>query len=366
MKKKPTKTQPVKASPSKRATEKKFAEKSDSSDPSFYVVVIGASAGGLNAVSELVSRLPSKINAAIFVVLHLSKTALSDILFARIKKNTSLICGIAVDNEPINRGHIYIAGPDAHLLVKDDKILIGHGPPENRFRPSIDVLFRSAAAYYRERTIGIILTGFLNDGASGMLAIKQSGGHCILQDPNEAEYPDMPLSVLETIEVDHCVPLKEMGKIIVSYTEKKVLKSHPPPEIVTAESRLSEKNATGIEKVSQLGEKTVFTCPDCGGSLWKIENGTTKHYRCHIGHAYSERDLDLRQSESIEQTLWVAVRMMEERKIFFLKMSSEHQRKGLENLSNPYKKEAKLLERHIENLKSLLIEINKINTLQIA
>ena len=151
--------------------------------PSF-VIVIGASAGGLNAIAELVSQFPTDLNAAVFVVLHLSKAALGDILVNRIQKNTSLDCKIAEHNEEIKSGQIYIAPPDEHLLAKEDRIVIGRGPAENRFRPSIDVLFRSAAASHGEKVIGIILTGFLNDGTAGMMAIKQSGGHCIVQDRN--------------------------------------------------------------------------------------------------------------------------------------------------------------------------------------
>src|SRR5438874_13341659 len=214
-----------------------------SNDRSF-VIAIGASAGGLNAISEVVSQFPSDLNAAVFVVLHLSKAAVGDILLTRIQKNSSLPCKIAEDREAIKRGHVYLAPPDSHLLVKKDHIIIGRGPAENRFRPSIDVLFRSAAASHGERVIGIILTGFLNDGTSGMMAIKQSGGHCVVQDPNEAEYPDMPLSVLENIEVDHCVSLKNMGNAIFEIIDNAEEKGISVPPHVMAESKLSEKAAT--------------------------------------------------------------------------------------------------------------------------
>ena len=179
------------------------------SNKDLFVVTIGASAGGLNAIYEIVSQLSPEINAAIFIVIHLSRAAIGDILVNRMQKSSSLPCEIAEHDKIFRAGYIYVAPPDAHLLVKDDHMVIGRGPEENRFRPSIDVLFRSAAASHGEKSIGIILTGFLNDGTAGMMAIKQSGGHCIVQDPNEAEYPDMPLSVLETMGVDYCIPLKK-------------------------------------------------------------------------------------------------------------------------------------------------------------
>ena len=339
---------------------------SDKNKNPFFVISIGASAGGLNAVSELASQLPADINAAVFVVLHLSGSALSDILVNRIQKRALLTCKVAEDKEPIKAGHIYIASPDTHLLVKEDHIVIGHGPRENRFRPSVDVLFRSIAVSHGETAIGIILTGLLNDGTVGMLAIKQSGGHCIVQDPNEAEYPDMPLAVLDSMEVDAVVSLKNMGKAVLNLIDKTELKGVSPPPAIVAESKLSEKAATSIGEVSRLGEKTVFSCPDCGGGLWEIKNlpagrhsSYAKHYRCHIGHAYSESDLMTKQFEALEHTLWVAVRMMEERKLLLQKMDREYSDKGLARLSSNYKKYAEDMDEHIGRLKQLLFETNR-------
>jgi len=323
----------------------------------FFAIGIGASAGGINAVTELIAQLPATLNAAVFVVFHLSKIAMPEILLGRMKKNTKLLCKIANDNEPIEPGTIYLAVPDAHLLVKDKNILLGHGPRENRFRPSIDVLFRSIAADFGERSIGIILTGFLNDGTVGMNAIKQSGGYTIVQDPNEAEYPDMPLSVLETMEADYCTSLKKMGDAILQTTKNAGVKGITPPEVVTLESKLSERAATSIERVSQLGNKSIYACPDCGGGLWQIDKPSI-HYRCHIGHSYTEKDLLYKQSESIEHTLWVSVRMMEERRLLLLKNATSYNEKGLQKLSEQYSERAEQMQTHILKLKELLFKIN--------
>jgi two-component system chemotaxis response regulator CheB len=284
--------------------------------------------------------------------------AVPQILIDQIKSNTKLVCKIAIDNDTIEPGTIYLAAPDAHLLVKNNHIVIGHGPEENRFRPSIDVLFRSIAAAYGERSIGIILTGFLNDGTVGMNAIKQSAGHTIVQDPNEAEYPDMPLSVLETMEADHCISLKAMSDTILEIIKNKKVTGVVPPEVIIKESRISEKVATGIDKVGNLGRKSLYACPDCGGGLWQIDK-PAKHYRCHIGHSYSEKDLLLKQAESIENTLWVSVRMMEERKILLQKNAKSYYDRGLKRLSSQHNKTAEQLDIHIGTLKQLLFEINK-------
>ena len=323
-----------------------------------FIITIGASAGGLKAVTELISQLPADINAAIFVVLHFSKTVLGDIFVSRIQKASSLTCRIAKDKDSIEVGNVYLAPPDAHLLIKGNNVIIGHGPPENRFRPSIDVLFRSAAASHGEKVTGIILTGLLNDGVIGMIAIKESGGYCIVQDSNEAEYPDMPLAVLESIEVDDSVSLKKMGASILKSLDKaRLTGTITPPEIV-AESMLSEKVATGLDDVSKLGKKTIYACPDCGGGLWSIENNKAKHYRCHIGHSYSENDLLIKQRDSIESTLWIAVRMMEERKILLQKISKQNDARGLQGLSTEYHQKALDLTLHIQNLKELLFTVN--------
>jgi two-component system, chemotaxis family, protein-glutamate methylesterase/glutaminase len=319
-----------------------------------FIIVIGASAGGLNAIGEMASQLPPDINAAVFIVLHLSKAALGDILVNRVQRNSLLPCKLAEDREPIKAGNIYIAPPDRHLLVKEDHVLLGHGPTENRFRPSIDVLFRSAAASYGEKTIGVVLTGFLNDGTAGMMAIKSSGGYCLVQDPNEAEYPDMPLSVLETLEVDQVAPLKNMGTAILKIINEAKEKGISPPATVVAESKLSERSAISIEAVSKLGKKSLYACPDCGGGLWEIETGKMVHYRCHIGHSYSENDLLIRQIETVENTLWIALRMLEERKLLLQKISRQNKERGLERLGQNYDRQASDIDHHISELKGLL------------
>jgi two-component system chemotaxis response regulator CheB len=319
-----------------------------------FIIVIGASAGGLNAMNEVVSQLPDDINASVFIVLHLSKIGLGDFLVHRLQKYTTYTCSVAKHGEKIQSKHIYLAPPDQHLLVKDDEIILALGPSENRWRPSIDVLFRSAAAAYSDRVIGIILTGLLNDGTAGMDAIKRSGGHTIVQDPNEAEYPDMPLAVLENLDVNYCVPLNNIGEAILALANNAEVKGEPAPKDVIAEAQIAEQVVISIDAVSKLGSKSLYSCPDCGGGLWSIDGETLARYRCHIGHSYTEQDLLIKQEESLESTLWIALRMMEERRNLLLKISRDETSKGLKRLSLDHQKRAEELERHIEKLKSLL------------
>jgi two-component system chemotaxis response regulator CheB len=329
-------------------------------DKPLFIITIGASAGGLNAVMELVAQLPADIPAAIFIVLHMPKAGQDNFLIQRLQKNTKWKCILVENTHKILPTHIYIAPKDRHILIKDDNVITGKGPAENRWRPSIDVLFRSAAISKGNAVIGIILTGLLNDGAAGMQAVKRCGGYCIVQDPNEAEYPDMPLSVLENIEADHIVPLAGMVYAIQEIIKHAELKKNDPPTDLIIESFIAEKVATGIEIVKPLGKKSVFTCPDCGGGLWSVEDMPhIRHYRCHIGHSYSEEDLVIRQIENIEATLWIAVRMMEERKNILQKMSRRDSGKGSLYLSGEYTKTAEGLETHITKLKELLFAILK-------
>jgi two-component system, chemotaxis family, protein-glutamate methylesterase/glutaminase len=323
-----------------------------------FIIVIGASSGGLTALSEIVGQFDEKLDASFFVVLHLSKTAISDYLLHRLQPLTQLKCMIAKDRMPLHRGHIYIAPPNEHLIVIKDQIVVGYGPEENFWRPSIDVLFRSAAAAYNARVIGAILTGFLSDGTAGMQAIKKSGGTTIVQDPNEAEAPDMPLSVLSNMEVDHIVKLGQFGDVLTKVTQHDPEAVEPPAD-VTAEANLVERMVVGIERVQDLGEQSPYTCPDCGGTLWKVGHGENERFRCFTGHAYDENELLIKQSENVESTIWVAVRMMEERKNLYTKIAKQHEGKGHSRLASSYKLSADDLSKHIDNFKQILISMHK-------
>lgn len=320
-----------------------------------FIVVVGASAGGMNALSELVGQFNDEISISVFIVMHLSGTSISDFLIHRLQPHTSFPCQIATEGVAIEKGHIYIAAANQHLLVKKNKIILGRGPEENRWRPSIDVLFRSAAVAYTTRTIGVILTGLLDDGTNGMLAIKKSGGICIVQDPNEAEYSDMPLSVLNNMEVDYCLPLAKMGEAIFNITQTEPPEVTAPPDVII-ESEIAERVVVDYENVRKLGEKSIYACPDCGGGLWSIHDQKQKadRYRCHIGHSYSEKDLVVKQGEILESTLWIALRIMEERRNLLKKMEEDNQKKGLSKMATSYRNKGGEIQFHVDRMKDIL------------
>ncbi len=221
------------------------------------------------------------------------------------------------------------------------------------------MLFRSAAAAFSTRTIGIILTGLLDDGTTGMSAIKRSGGTCIVQDPNEAEYPDMPLSVLNNMEVDYCISLSKMGDAVLEIIQTEPKEIAAPADVII-ESEIAERVVIDYESVKKLGEKSIYACPDCGGGLWSIDkkNGPDR-YRCHIGHSYSETDLVDKQGEILESTLWTALRIMEERRTLLKKMEQDNSKKGLSKMAESYQEKGENIQFHVDKMKEILFATQK-------
>lgn len=322
-----------------------------------YIIVIGASAGGFQAVTGLVSRLPEQPRPPVFVVMHLSKSSSTDVISKHLEKSSGYNCRVPQDGEPITGGTIYLAPADYHMLLKKDNVRLIKGPHENRYRPSIDVLFRSAAAAFDSRVIGIILSGMLDDGTSGMSAIKRSGGTCIVQEPAEAAYSGMPSSVLNKVEVDYQVPVADMGYILQDIFARPIGEGIPIPEDVQVEAAITERMVSDINALEKLGTHSNFTCPDCGGGLWKMNGEGFPRYRCHTGHVYNESVLLEKQNEELEESLWVSIRMLEERRNLLLSMFERGN--TMATTSGDQLDRAAALDIHIERLKELLILISK-------
>lgn len=320
-----------------------------------YIVVIGASAGGFTALSELVTQLDRETDAAYFVVLHLSTKSISGYLAHRLQEFTGLKCLLAMDGLPIRKGHVYVGVPNQHLIVGRGEVHLSNGPTENRWRPSIDVLFRTAAANYSNRVIGVVLTGLLNDGTSGMSGIKRVGGFTIVQDPNEAEYPDMPLAVLNSMEVDHCVSLSEIGAVIKEITGNQPGERQPVPHDIKTEEEVMDKMITTIDVAENMGRLSHYTCPDCGGVLFMHEQDAITKLKCHIGHSYSIRDLLIKQVEEVEKSLWVAIRALEQRKAMLESLGAKYHKTGNNRTAKEYEERAAELNTHIDILKKVIV-----------
>lgn len=290
------------------------------------IVAVGASAGGLDALTRLVAQLPQDFPAAVFIVQHMAADTSGEALLYSLKKASKLPCARARDRERFRAGRVYVAAADHHLLVaKGGRILVTKGARENRSRPGIDPLFRSAAVAYGVGVVGVLLTGYLDDGTSGLVAIKRCGGRTVVQDPDDASYPDMPMNAIENAEIDHVVALAGMGALLSKLTQESLVRQLAiPPDLVT-ESRIAERVLSDLKSVEELGDQVPFNCPGCGGVLWEMAKGDTR-YRCHTGHAYTAPVLLAEQTAKIEETLWVALRMFEERRNLLITMAASKRR----------------------------------------
>lgn len=279
------------------------------------VVVIGTSAGGLNALTQLISQLQANFPAPILVVQHISSDATGNVLLESLNKFSGIKCAHAKNGAILKPGHLYLAPSDHHLMVDGaHKILVTKGAQENRSRPAIDPLFRSAAVEFGNRVIGILLTGYLDDGTAGMKVIQRCGGVCIVQDPADADYPDMPQNALNQIKPDHCLPIVEMGGLLYQLMDRKILKAKAIPKDILIEAEIAKRVLSDLPSVNALGQQVPFNCPGCGGVLWMVDEGLSMRYRCHTGHAYTAAALMAEQTKKIEETMWVALRMFEERR----------------------------------------------------
>lgn len=313
------------------------------------VVVVGASAGGMEALTGLVAQLSADFPAPVFIVNHMSAETTGKLLVRTLNKAGSLTCSHAQDGEAFKRGHVYVAPSDQHLLLVKGKMLVTKGARENRYRPAIDPLFRSAAVAYGKGVIGIILTGYLDDGTSGMMAIKRCGGVCIAQDPADAAYPAMPQSVIRHVGTDYCVPLAQIGALLEKLVARKVGVSPKPPADLVIEAKIAQRVVSDLKSVEALGTQVPFNCPDCGGVLWKMQHGGTLRYRCHTGHAFSSEALLAQQTEKIEETLWVALRMFEERQNLISTMGS-----GQKDLPSSVVERVRDSQVHIDRVRAML------------
>ena len=280
--------------------------------PSHDILVVGASAGGVEALRQMAAVLPADFPAAVFVVLHVPANGKS-ILPHILSRAGPLPAVHARDRQTIEKGRIYIAPPDHHLLIQPGTIRVTSGPRENSHRPAVDPLFRTAAQSYGPRAIGLVLSGGLDDGTAGLLAIKREGGLAIVQNPGDALYPSMPQSALDNVAVDYCVALSELGPLLAS------LFLSPAP--VIQESPVAHNNPTehdpALDPVNYQagmdGTPSVFGCPDCGGVLWEYQEGEMTRFRCRVGHAWTANSLLAEQAETLEAALWAALRGLEER-----------------------------------------------------
>jgi two-component system chemotaxis response regulator CheB len=282
------------------------------------IIVIGFSAGGIEPLLQLVADLPSDLPAALFVVHHFPAHSISA-LPSILARASDVPVRTARDREPVAPGHIYVGRPDRHLLLMPGLIRLTRGPREHGNRPALDPLFRSAARSYGSRVIGVILSGTLDDGTVGLHAIKSAGGLAVVQDPEQASYPGMPKSALEHVEVDHVAPAGELGGLLARLTREPALPAPVltpddwDPELDPDQPEPAVVGTAALRRTTLPGIPSTLTCPECGGLLFEEEEAGLLHFRCHVGHAFSEETLMAVQATALEGALWAAVRALEEK-----------------------------------------------------
>ena len=326
------------------------------------IVVLGGSAGAVDALRRVVADLPGGLPASIFAVIHVSPHA-DSLLPEIVSRSGRLPASHPRDGEGIETGRIYIAPPDHHLVLERDRIRVVRGPKENRHRPAIDPLFRSAAAAFGPRVIGVVLTGALDDGTAGLIAVKVAGGLAVVQEPTDAFSADMPRNAMKYLTVDHVAPVADLGGLLTRLVRQHVDSGpYALPADAIKESRLSEFDMAQIEsdERDKPGVPSGFGCPDCGGALWELETeGDLLRFRCRVGHAYAQDNLTAAQAEEVERALWVALRALEERAAMARRVAEHAHERKLASIAGPHEKRAEEAEAHAATLRDVLLNSSK-------
>ena len=316
------------------------------------IVVIGASAGGVQALDQLVERLPPELPAAVFVVLHLSAGGRS-VLPSILGRMGPLPAAVPDEQQLPDRGHIYVAPPDRHLLLVGQEVRLTGGPRENGHRPAIDPLFRSAARTYGPRVIAVVLSGTLDDGAAGARMVRDRGGAVIVQHPDDALYSDMPRNTLDVAGADAVLPAAEIAEKICDLLDT------PLPEDAqdVEEPEELEANELMEAQLAVNGTPTELACPDCGGALWEREDGDLVRFGCRVGHVYSPESLVAEHGKALEQALWAALRGLEERADLYRRMARRSQVAGRASIERRFHNRSESAERHATAIREAIAKL---------
>ncbi len=318
------------------------------------MVVVGASAGGVQALRELVRGLPADLPAALMIVLHMSPDgpgALTSIL----RRVASLDVSAAEDTAPVRPGCVYVARPDCHLLLRDGEVRLGRGPRENGHRPAVDPLFRSAARWYGPRAVAVVLSGTLDDGAAGALTIAQRGGAVAIQDPADALYDGMPRAALRAVGSAVVAPVTELSGHITRLVQGPAgeLAGDVPAEL-TLETELAELASEALHQPERPGVPSGVSCPDCHGVLYELDGKDVLRYRCRVGHAWSPESLEAAKDDEVEDAIWVAVRNLEERSALYQDLAERSRFGGRSRSAGIYEERWREASRAAEVIRGVL------------
>jgi two-component system chemotaxis response regulator CheB len=317
------------------------------------LIVVGGSAGAVDAMRQVTRGLPADLPAAILVVIHRSLQGPS--MLAQILDGEGPLPAItAEEGQPLERGHIYVAPPDRHLLLAQDHLHLRRGPRENRARPAIDPLFRSAAVCCSTRVIAVVLSGMLNDGTSGLLAVRRCGGIAVVQDPADASYADMPRSAVRHVAVDHVIAAAEMAPLLARLAASPRPPPVEAPEKIRVETLIAAQELTVMPDKGRLGSLSPLTCPECNGSMQELRDNGLIRYRCHTGHAFTLETLRMAQSEVWERTLYSAMRAQQEQAMLARRVAEEARARQEPVSAAEFERRAKDYEEGAEVIRQLL------------
>lgn len=310
---------------------------------------------------RLVADLPADLPAAVIIVMHLAPNGNSALPYI-LGRAGRLPVTVAEDHARISHGQVYVAPPDHHVLVHRGHLRVVRGPRENMFRPAIDPLFRSAAYSYGPRVVGVVLTGSLDDGTAGLVTIKRFGGLAVVQDPHDALFPGMPTNALRSVEVDYRLPLAEIGATL-SRLGRDPASSREVPHVsdentADYERRVAELDLSAIEQDDRPGTPSEFACPECGGVLWEVKDGTLVRFRCRVGHAFSGESLMAAQTTGLEDALWSALRALEEKLSLAQRLAERAHTNRQSRAASRFEEQARTAEEHAETLRRLLLDSN--------
>lgn len=318
------------------------------------IIVIGGSAGSHSALRQIMSELPADIPASIFVATHMPTNSagfLADVLASA----GPLPVSRATDGQPVEPGRVYTAVPDRHLLLVDGIMRLGDGPRENMTRPAIDPLFRSAALAYGPRAVGVVLSGMLNDGASGLSAIKACGGTAVVQHPLDAQADQMPLAALETVDADYVSPAGELGTLLAQLAGTQAGKHGQCPANLALEVEIAAGARLGSDALRKIADPSALSCPDCQGVLSEVRDQRPLRFRCQIGHAYTADILAARTGE-VGEAMRVALRIMEERVTLVRRMAEDARSTGRTAVAELYEARVEEYTRYASILREAAVE----------
>jgi two-component system, chemotaxis family, protein-glutamate methylesterase/glutaminase len=322
------------------------------------IIVIGGSAGAVEAVLGLVRGFPPDLQATIFVVIHTSPSGNGE-LAALMDRAGHLGCSLAVDGKEFAPGKIYLAVPDHHLIVQDGRMRVVRGPRENRHRPAIDPLFKSAAVSHGPQVIGVILSGTLDDGSAGLSLVKKLGGKAVVQHPGDALFPAMPLNAMNAVEVDHSVPLSDMPALLVRLSKEMAGKRMNASEEDKTEAEIAENRLISEDEMRKVATPSIFNCPDCNGTLFEYKGGGMLRFRCSIGHALGAETLLAEQSNQIETALSASLRSLVENKRLYERLMEDFGKRRMAHSEEEMKGKIREIEKHVLVIRNLLSTMGK-------